>query len=417
VKTLKKKLRKSVLPMLLALILSMFMLLIGTVSFAQTNSTTTVYMDPPTITGVTVGEEFTVDIKIRDALNAYSWQAGLTFNPNVLECTGFEEGTFLSDVGGTYWFPGTINNTAGFITAHASTLLGEITASGDGQLAYLTFTVKASGISDLHLRDVILSDFELNMILFNIIDVYTAVEDTTPHTVVTVSNSTGLEELYGSGFYDHAFNPTLNEISFKVTGPYPGFSTVMIPKTLLPPPVAPYEWGVLIDGTPTSRTLTDNATHTSIHFTYSKGIHNIHITTRFASSTISMTLNSTSVTLGSTVTISGAIDPLRAGVSVTIEYKSSGGTWSTLATVTTNQNGNYTYPWTPETVGTYELKASWEGDDITLGDESDIQTLTVEEVRAEGIDPYLLVAAVVAIIIIVAIVVYFVKVRKSKEAE
>jgi len=238
----KKTLRKSVLPMLLVLVPSMVIVLMGTVSFAQTNSTTTVYMDPPTITGVTVGEEFTVNITIRDALNVSMWAAGLTFNPNVLECTGFEEGTFLSDVGSTLWSPGTIDNTAGVITAHASNFLGVYNASGDGQLAYLTFTVKAPGISDLHLRDVEVAEtvWDPNLqiyvpkaIPFNIIDVYTAVEDTTPHTVVTVSNSTGKTGAYGSGFYDHAFNLSNKEIGFNVTTPKTSsFSNVSVPKIL-----------------------------------------------------------------------------------------------------------------------------------------------------------------------------------------
>jgi len=50
---------------------------------AQTNSTTMVYLDPPTINGTVVGQEFTVNLNIRDAQDVYSWQAGMVFNPNV----------------------------------------------------------------------------------------------------------------------------------------------------------------------------------------------------------------------------------------------------------------------------------------------------------------------------------------------
>jgi len=274
VKTLKKKLRESVLPMLLVLVLSMVMSLIGTVSFAQTNSTTTVYIDPPTITGVTVGEEFTVDIKIRDALNVSMWGAGLAFNPDVLECTGFEEGTFLSNVGSTLWSSGTIDNTAGLITAHACNFLGVYKASGDGQLAYLTFTVKAPEVSDLHLRDVAVAEtvWDPNLqiyvpkaIPFNIVDVYTAVVDTTPHTVVTVSNSTGKTGTYGS---------------FKVTTPKTfSFSNVSIPKNLLFVD-NPDDWKVFVDGTPVSRTVTYNGTHYFIYFTYGEGVHTVQITSK-----------------------------------------------------------------------------------------------------------------------------------------
>ena len=417
-KNLKKKvltIRKSLLLTLIVLVLSIVIVSVGTVSTipTQTDSTTTVYFDPPTITGTTIGEKFSVNINISDAPDTSSWMAGLNFNATLLNCTGFFEGEFLSDQGTTQWVEGTINNTLGVITAHGAAFLGDYKASGDGRLAYLNFTVKALGVSDLHLRDVVVVDYDFNVVPANIIDVYTVVVDTTPQTVVTVSNSTGIEEQYGSGFYDHTFSPSDEEVSFKVTGPYTGSSKVTIPKTLLPSPVPPYEWGVIIDGIPTRKTVTDNATHTSISVTYSKGIHNVQITTRFAISTISMTLSKESINVGSSVTISGAIDPARENVNVTILYKLGGGAWTFLANETTDSNGNYSYPWTPEKVGTYQVKASWEGDPTTLGDESEVQTLTVKETA--GIPIEYVVVAVVGIIIIVVIVVYFVKLRKPEE--
>ena len=410
--------RKSLLPTLLVLVLSIVIASVGTVSSipTQTDPTTTVYLDPPTINGTAINQTFTVNINIRDAPDTSSWNIGLTFNATLLNCTGFFEGEFLSDQGPTVWVEGDINNTQGVIEAHGAAFKGDYRASEDGRLAYLNFTVKKPGASDLHLfGDVLVVDYYFNMVPTNIIDVYTAVVDTIPHTVVTVSNSSGSEETYRCGFYDHDFNPTLNETSFKVTGPYPGWSEVTIPKTLLPPPEPPYGWGVIIDGISTSRTVTDNATHTSIYFTYSEGIHNVQITTRFVISTISMTLSPPSITLGSSVTISGAIDPVRANVNVTILYKPSGGDWTFLANVTTDSNGNYSYTWKPEEAGTYEVKASWKGDPTTLGAESDppYPTLTVK--AAAEIPLEIVVAAVVGIIIIVAIVVYFVKIRKPEE--
>ena len=432
-KTLKKKMmRKSVLPTLLALVLSMVIVLTGTGSSTQTSSTTTVYLDPPTINGtaIGVGNTIMVNINIRGAPNVYGWQAGLTFNPDVLECTDISEGDFLSNVGDTFWFPFTINNTVGNVTGPGSQLLGEITASGDGQLAYLNFKVKASGFSDLHLRDVIVSDFELKMVPFNIVDVYTAVVGTTHYKVVTVSNSTGFEIVYidgesvyvHSGLYDHAFSAPDKEISFSVTGPYPAFSNVTIPKTLLPPPEPPYVWAVVLDGTPFStekRTVTENQTHTSIYFMYSEGIHDVQTTTRFMPSTISIVLSEDSISKGESVTINGNVtgadNIVRKNVTVTIHNRTEGDVeWGTLATVKTNLDGIYSYAWTPETTGTYELKASWEGDENTLPEESDVKTL---KVKGAGIPLEIVVAAVVTIIIIAAIVVYFVKIRKPKEAE
>jgi len=393
----------------------------------QPASTTTVYLDPPTINGTVIGQEFTVNINIRDAIDVYSWQAGLLFDNTVLSCTGYEWGEFLSDAAGpfgTFPIEGTINNTVGEVTpAYGETLLGpEDKASGDGTLISFSFTVIASGVSDLHLRDVIISERlgdKPRMIAVNIIDVYTVVLDTTPNTVVIESNSTGIEtEEQHSGFYAYAFNETREEMSFKVDGPYSGFCDATIPKNLLNVSTLD-NLKVLIDNAPLGtedRTVTQNTTHYSVYFTYSAGIHEIAITAReLLSSTISMTLSSTSVDVESDVAISGNIDPVRENVIVTIKYRESGDVaWTTLTTANTDSNGHYSYTWTPKTAGTYEIKASWVGDINTEGDESDVQTVTVKGAAA-GIDPYILAAAAVGVIAVIAIVVYFVKVRKPEE--
>ena len=376
--------RESVLLTLLASVLVTVIALVGTAS-PQANPRTTVYLDPPTINGTTIGEEFNVSVMIRDAYQINGWQAGLIFNPNLLNCTGFFKGEFLRERAGvadTLWKKGTINNTAGVITPHYEGIYGlEKNATGDGRLGYLTFKVKAPEVSDLHLRDVKVFQGIATEVHIKIIDVYTAVVDTTAHTVVTVSNSTGLTGSYHSGFYGHAFNPALKELSFNVTGPRPGFSNVTIPKTLLNVSTLD-KWKVMRDDRwldIEERTVTYNGTHYSVYFTYSAGIHTIRITTRYLmSSTISITLSSTNITLGSNVTISGAIDPVRVNVTVAVQYRFSGVvTWITLAEVTTDQYSNYSCTWAPETNGTFEVRALWEGDEITEGAESDVKTLTV----------------------------------------
>jgi len=140
------------------------------------------------------------------------------------------------------------------------------------------------------------------------------------------------------------------------------------------------------------------------------------------SSTISICLSSTTITLGSSVTISGGINPAQEGVNVTIWYRPSGGTWTTMANVITNGNGNYSYLWTPEKAGTYELKATWEGDEITLGAESEPLILTVEEVPVGGIwipvDKHVLLAPYIGlastIILAVAVTAAFFKYGKKQ---
>jgi hypothetical protein len=424
--------RKGLLPTLLALSFIMFAASPGTASFtpiiAQTNPTTTVYLDPPTVNGTMIDQEFNVSIMIRDAQDIVAWQAGLIFNPDLLECVegSFKEGEFLSSIGPTLFEPGTINNTLGTVDAAGCFFLDErLRASGNGRLAYLTFKVKELGVSDLHLRDVIVSEPGVpayKEVPINIIDVYTAIVDTIAHTVVMVSNSSGMtKELkpplwIGSGFYDHAFDLAREEISFRVIGPYPGFSNVTIPRALLPDK-NPDEWRIIIDAKPGTRTVTSNATHCFLYFTYASGDHLIQLTTRpIEPSTISIFLSSDEINLGESVTIGGGIDPLREGVNVTIWYKPSGGTWTALQTVITDGNGNYTHTWTPTEAGTYELKASWEGDPDTLSDESEPVVLKVKK-PPEGINPYLLGAIAAVVIIVIALVVYFMKFRKPKEEE
>ena len=429
--------RKILLSTLITLVFSTALVLVGTSSSIPTitemNPATTVYLDPPTINGTAVGVDktVTVNIMIRDASEVYAWQIGLIFNKDLLECTGFFEGDFLKNVGITQFPPvGVINNTAGMVRPpYYCTLLGDVYASYSGILAYATFNVSALGVSDIHLIDVQVYDYNLNIVPVNIIDVYTVDFDTTSHRVVMVSNLTGGIPEYISGFYGHAFNPTLNETSFKTGGPDKivqesgtleisgSFSNVTIPKTLLPPPESPRVWAVIINGIALSIEeiiKSENTTHTSVYFTFPPGENDVRITTRFRPSSILIALSEESIPLGESVTISGAIDPVRPGVTVTIYNRMKGDVkWSTLANVTTNPSSEYTHEWEPGKKGIYEVMASWEGDLKTLRDDSDVKTL---EVKGKGGDiPLEIVAVVVvAVIVVASIVVYFVKIRKPK---
>jgi hypothetical protein len=284
--------RKNLLPTFLAFVLILVMVSMETALTIpdQTDSTTTVYLDPPTITGTTIGETFTVNVNISNAQNITTWQAGMLFNATLLNCTGFFEGEFLKNVGETYPLQGVIDNVQGVITTYGASFLGDYKASGDGRLAYVNFTVKALGISDLHLRDVKVIDYDHIEVPINIIDVYTIVWSNIQYTVVTVSNSTGKTGTYHSGFYNHAFNSQDKEISFNVSQPslvWPirtGFSNITIPKTLMWVDTLD-DWKVVIDGTPLStaeRTVTENGTHYSIYFTYGPGVHKIQIISKYS---------------------------------------------------------------------------------------------------------------------------------------
>jgi len=123
-------------------------------------------------------------------------------------------------------------------------------------------------------------------------------------------------------------------------------------------------------------------------------------------STVLISATPNTVSVGAEVTISGSIDPTRTGVTVTIQYRPQGtDTWNNLPATQTNANSQYSCTWTPQAAGTYELKASWEGDENTLPDESDIFTITVNETPT-GIPLWLMLAIGAVIILIIAIVVF-----------
>ena len=129
-------------------------------------------------------------------------------------------------------------------------------------------------------------------------------------------------------------------------------------------------------------------------------------------STISISVSPETITIGETITINGSITPTRAEVTVTIRYRVSGETtWNTIENVTTDENSQYSYTWTPEDVGTYEVQALWGGDVDTLLDESDIKTVDVQAVQT----PIILyaLAGIAVVIVVAAIAIYFLRIRKK----
>jgi hypothetical protein len=98
-------------------------------------------------------------------------------------------------------------------------------------------------------------------------------------------------------------------------------------------------------------------------------------------SIISCFVSSANPTVGDSVIVSGLITPPLSEKTVTISYK-NGGSWATLATVTSLSNGSYSYSWTPSDVGSYQVKASWAGDDIYNGAESDTVSVIVKKMSS-----------------------------------
>jgi hypothetical protein len=121
-----------------------------------------VFLSPANLTGppgwIDTNATFTVDVRIGGVINLSYWQAGMSFNPGILECVNYTEGPFLKTAGVTVWQPGTIDNSAGIITPYGASLGSGLSVSGNGTLGYITFKVKNTGSSSLVVQNILLLD-------------------------------------------------------------------------------------------------------------------------------------------------------------------------------------------------------------------------------------------------------------------
>lgn len=266
--------------MLLLLVTSTVVVLASPIPvIAQMSSSTAVYLDPPTINGTEIGvnNTVTVNINISNVNDLYGWQAGMTFDPDVLNCTGYYAGEFLDRGGTTYWIDPTSpwNNTTGIVIAHGCVLLGAIPGvNGSGQLGYLTFEVIGNGVSELHLTDVLLCNSEVELIQHEVVDIFTVYWGGIDYSVETISNLTGIDSPPepSAGLFNHTFSREEKTITFDVITEYDNFFNVTIPAELLGGDLE-----VLIDEIPINYSITKNATHASLYFTHSHSTHNIKI--------------------------------------------------------------------------------------------------------------------------------------------
>lgn len=112
-------------------------------------------------------EIFTINITVTDIVNLYGWELKLYYDPSILNGTSVSEGSFLKSAGETF-FNSTLNDnydaTHGRVKAF-NTLLGENPGvNGTGVLLVVTFKTRSLGISALDLEEIILADFNSNLI-------------------------------------------------------------------------------------------------------------------------------------------------------------------------------------------------------------------------------------------------------------
>jgi len=145
-----------------SLLISLIATLIVSISIA---SATSLYVNPSSISK-TVGSTFPVKIDVT-VNNLLSYELKLSYNPSILEATSVTL-SFLNEP--TILVKKEINNVAGNVwiatsSIPPSSMLPAQPKSGSGTLATVTFKVKKTGTSNLHLYDVILIDSNTNDIV------------------------------------------------------------------------------------------------------------------------------------------------------------------------------------------------------------------------------------------------------------
>jgi hypothetical protein len=148
--------------MLLVLFLTVFSAIFSPETLA---GTTILYIDPPQIAGLTVGDTFQINVTISDVIDLYGWQFSLYYRGDILNATDVTDGPFLKNhpdtddtVLLTPIFTDSYNATHGLIIASSTLVEVEGGVSGSGALATVTFKIKETGSSILHLTGTKLVD-------------------------------------------------------------------------------------------------------------------------------------------------------------------------------------------------------------------------------------------------------------------
>jgi len=122
-------------------------------AFSQAGAGTEVCVHPDEVM-VKVGEVFDVYVNVCDVFGLQGFDFMLTYDTDVLDCLGLEEGTFLSSFGDTFIAMNEVDDKFSSELGRvwfAIAILGEGYADGSGTLAVLRFNATAVGESVLNL--------------------------------------------------------------------------------------------------------------------------------------------------------------------------------------------------------------------------------------------------------------------------
>jgi hypothetical protein len=134
------------------------------------SATTAVSVVPQSISA-NIGQSFSIDVVVSDAIDLYAWEIELDWTASLLGTANIIEGPFLRTSGSTF-FVYSSNDTLGHILIDC-TLLGQIVGvNGSGVLATVTFLVLDAGETPLDLHDEVLLDRYEGQIACQVTDGY-----------------------------------------------------------------------------------------------------------------------------------------------------------------------------------------------------------------------------------------------------
>jgi hypothetical protein len=237
-------------------------------------------VEPALYTAHHVGETFDINITINDLdaqWNMTYAEFKLLFDNNSLQFLDVVEGDFLNHFGSTEF---NHEEGSGYTKVNITlTPVGNY-PSGSGTLATVRFNVTSSpGTSTLTLNDTKLLDSEMKDVLHETQDGYYQLHERLIHpitwetetfNIITVSN-TSITPVPMN------FNQTYKLLWFNVTG-YDGtvgFVNITIPKALLNASIT--DWYVIVGGWPVQPIVLENATHTTLYFTFSSSVNSVYI--------------------------------------------------------------------------------------------------------------------------------------------
>jgi hypothetical protein len=129
------------------------------------------------------------------------------------------------------------------------------------------------------------------------------------------------------------------------------------------------------------------------------------------SSEISLTISSTNVIQGSTITLSGQLSPSLQNRTVTVYVKINSLAWTVLDTVTTDSNGRFAYAWNAEVAGMCYICASWSGDGVYAGGDSQIRSVMVLSMF------FIFLLTITMVLVCVGMVVFLLSRRSRQEVQ